>query len=168
MLLKIPQTSKKKTPVLEFFFIKVQVWKTENLTLVFSSEICDFFKKNYFQEHMWAVAFDFCYLWKNSVNQCLAFIIQFQYCFLATRNQFTNHFSASHLCQHFLTISARRTLQNKVRSRPEVFCKKDILKNFAKLTGKNLCQSLLFNKVAGLNFKDTYFTEHLQTTTSGK
>ena len=34
--------------------------------------------------------------------------------------------------------------------RPEVFCKKDVLKNFAKFTGKNLCQSLFFNKVAGL------------------
>ena len=35
-------------------------------------------------------------------------------------------------------------------SRPEVFCKKGVLKNFAKFTGKHLCQSLLFNKVAGL------------------
>ena len=35
-------------------------------------------------------------------------------------------------------------------SRPKVFCKKCVLKNFAKFTGKHLCQSLLFNKVAGL------------------
>ena len=28
--------------------------------------------------------------------------------------------------------------------------KKDVLKNFTKLTGKHLCQSLFFNKVAGL------------------
>ena len=33
---------------------------------------------------------------------------------------------------------------------PEVFCKKGGLRNFAKFTGKNLCQSLFFNKVAGL------------------
>ena len=33
-------------------------------------------------------------------------------------------------------------------SRPEVFCKTGVLKNFAKLTGKHLCQSLSFNKVA--------------------
>ena len=38
-------------------------------------------------------------------------------------------------------------------SRPEVFCKKGILKNFAKFTGKYLCQSLFFNKVAGLSLK---------------
>ena len=34
-------------------------------------------------------------------------------------------------------------------SRLEVFCKKGVLKNFAKFTGKHLCQSLFFNKVAG-------------------
>ena len=33
---------------------------------------------------------------------------------------------------------------------PEVFCKKGVLRNFAKCTGKHLCQSLFFNKVAGL------------------
>ena len=34
-------------------------------------------------------------------------------------------------------------------SRPDVFCEKDVLRNFAKFTGKHLCQSLFFNKVAG-------------------
>ena len=32
-------------------------------------------------------------------------------------------------------------------SRPEVFCKRGVL-NFAKFTGKHLCQSFFFNKVA--------------------
>ena len=36
-------------------------------------------------------------------------------------------------------------------SRPEAFFKLGVLKNFAKFTGKHLCQSLFFNKVAGLN-----------------
>ena len=35
-------------------------------------------------------------------------------------------------------------------SRPEVYCKKGVLRNFVKLTGKHLCQSLFLNKVAGL------------------
>ena len=35
-------------------------------------------------------------------------------------------------------------------SRPEVFCKKGALRNFAKFTGKHLCQNLFFNKVAAL------------------
>ena len=60
---------------------------------------------------------------------------------------------------------------------PEVFCKKSVLRNFTKFIGKHLCQSLFFNKVAGLTpeatlaqvfscafyeiSKNTFFTEHL-------
>ena len=57
--------------------------------------------------------------------------------------------------------------------------KKGFLNKFVKLTGKHLCQSLIFNKFAGLRletltqvfscefweiFKNTIFTEHLWTT----
>ena len=35
-------------------------------------------------------------------------------------------------------------------SHPEEPCKKGVLENFAKLTGKHLCQSLFSNKVTGL------------------
>ena len=35
-------------------------------------------------------------------------------------------------------------------SRPDMFCKKGVLRNFAIFTGKQLCQRLFFNKVAGL------------------
>ena len=35
-------------------------------------------------------------------------------------------------------------------SRPEVFCRKRVLKNFSNFTEKHLCQNLFFNKVAGL------------------
>ena len=31
-----------------------------------------------------------------------------------------------------------------------MFCEKGVLRNFAKFTGKHLCQSLSFNKVAGV------------------
>ena len=34
-------------------------------------------------------------------------------------------------------------------SHPDVFCKKGVLRNFADFTGKHLCQSLFFKKVAG-------------------
>ena len=40
--------------------------------------------------------------------------------------------------------------ENTRSSLPEVFCRKGVLRNFAKFTGKQLCQSLFFNKVAGL------------------
>ena len=35
-------------------------------------------------------------------------------------------------------------------SRPDVFCKRGVLRNFTKFTGKHLCQGLYFNKSAGL------------------
>ena len=35
-------------------------------------------------------------------------------------------------------------------SRLEVFCKKSVIRNFAKFTGKHPCERLFFNKVAGL------------------
>ena len=34
-------------------------------------------------------------------------------------------------------------------SRPEMFCKKEVLENFVKFTGKHLCHSLFFNKAVG-------------------
>ena len=33
---------------------------------------------------------------------------------------------------------------------PGVFCEKGVLRNFSKFTGKQVCQSLFFNKVADL------------------
>ena len=54
-------------------------------------------------------------------------------------------------------------------SRLKVFCKKGVLRNFAKLIGKHLCQSLFFNKVAAcfpVNFakflRTPFLTEHLR------
>ena len=39
---------------------------------------------------------------------------------------------------------------NNRSSCAEGFCKKGVLRNFAKFTGKHLCLSLFLNKVAGL------------------
>ena len=60
---------------------------------------------------------------------------------------------------------------------PEVFCEKVVLRNFAKFTGKHLCQSLFFNNVAetlaqvfSCEFceisKNTFFKEHIRKTAS--
>ena len=52
-----------------------------------------------------------------------------------------------------------RNSQSKHRSsRPEMFCKKGVLRSFAKFAGKHLCQSLFFDKVTGLR---SFFIEHL-------
>ena len=79
--------------------------------------------------------------------------------------------------------------KNFQKQPPEVLCKKDVLRNFGKFTGKHLCLRLFFNKVAGLwpeacnliekesltqmfscEFwkisRNTFFTEHLWTTAS--
>ena len=63
--------------------------------------------------------------------------------------------------------------ENTRNSHLEVFYKKSVLGNFTKFTGKQLCQRLFFNKVAGLrppcflmNFvkfpRTPFFTEHLK------
>ena len=73
---------------------------------------------------------------------------------------------------------------NTIRSSPpEVFCKKGFFRKFAKFTGKPLCQSLFFNKVASLKketqaqvfycefceiSKNTFFTEQLWATASAQ
>ena len=72
----------------------------------------------------------------------------------------------------------------EVSSHPRCSVRKDVLRNFTKFTGRHLCQSFFFNKVAGLRsatllkktltqvfscefckiFRNTFFTEHLWTT----
>ena len=65
---------------------------------------------------------------------------------------------------YMITASGRKELNNFLiwfttkgwwigsdrSSRPEVFCKIGVLRNFEKFTGKHLCQRLFFNEVAGL------------------
>ena len=85
----------------------------------------------------------------------------------------------------FYTLISKSWLFSDVllvrNSHPEVFCKKDVLRNFAKFTGRQLCESRFFNKIAGVvpetlsqvfscEFieisKTTFFTEHYRVTTS--
>ena len=47
-------------------------------------------------------------------------------------------------------------LFNEQNQAPEMFYKKGVFKNFAKFTGKHPCQSLFFNKIAGLQNGQTY------------
>ena len=46
-------------------------------------------------------------------------------------------------------LSKKLDLSNHRNSDIQVFGKKGVLKDFAKFTGKHLCQSLFFNEVAG-------------------
>ena len=60
----------------------------------------------------------------------------------------------SQICQKYLAPSLPPSLPYLRRWTEAVaqrcFCKKGILRNFAKFTGKHLCQSLFFIKVPGL------------------
>ena len=49
---------------------------------------------------------------------------------------------------NYVCISAHYCISRNIR--PEVFYKIGAIQNFAKFTGKRLCQSLFFNKLAGL------------------
>ena len=46
-------------------------------------------------------------------------------------------------------------LEKSRSSRLEVFCKKGVLRNFAKFAGKRLCQSLYFNKATDWGLQET-------------
>ena len=71
---------------------------------------------------------------------------------------FLKNLVAAMLFPLFSKIKFRRNIHKYLRhmllffkrsSRPEMFCKKDVLRNFGKFTGKHLCQNLFFNKGAG-------------------
>ena len=51
---------------------------------------------------------------------------------------------------YFFGLDIQKVIWICRNSRPEAFCKKGVLRNFAKLTGKHPCQRLFLNKVAGL------------------
>ena len=55
------------------------------------------------------------------------------------------HFAMFSYCCKFSILDAYGR-----STRPEMFCKKGVLGNFAEFTGKRLCLSLLFDKFAGL------------------
>ena len=64
-------------------------------------------------------------------------------------------FELANIC--WVYIEKTNTLRS---SSQEMFCEKDVLRNFTKSTGKHLCQSLFFNNVSDLkvNNKDTRTT----------
>ena len=65
---------------------------------------------------------------------------------------------------HTIPIWANSVLSEIQKQSPEVFCKRSFHSNFAKFTGKHLCQSL-WNRFFPVNFKKflrtPFFTEHL-------
>ena len=96
---------------------------------------------------------------------------------LLERGSYCEVFKDTYFEKHLGTAASKNQhLSGKFRSsRLEVFCKKGVLRHFAEFTGKQLRQSLFFNKVAGLrpwhrcfpvNFvkflRISFLTEHLR------
>ena len=69
--------------------------------------------------------------------------------------------TTEHLCNDPRTLNRWAFYR---RSHQSCSIIKGVLRNFAKFTGKHLCQSLFFNKVAGQISKNTFFIEHLRAT----
>ena len=59
-----------------------------------------------------------------------------------------SHLILTGIYNTYISIHSHKMMASR-SSRPEVFCKTGVLGNFAKFTGKHLCQNLFFNKVAG-------------------
>ena len=84
---------------------------------------------------------------ERNISQCILALWYFKVC-----------------CRVITYHNNMNVLVKRRSSRPEVFCRKDVLRNFAKFTGKHLRQSLFFSKVAGLRpeiSKNIFSTEHL-------
>ena len=67
-----------------------------------------------------------------------------------------------------IELSVEFMVMWKEEQPPEMFCKKGVLRKFAKFTGKQLCQRFFFNKVAGIAkvLRTTFLIEHLRATAS--
>ena len=84
--------------------------------------------------------------------------------------------------EYYVTLETPPALKQEIlklfrNSHQRCSIKKDVLKNFAKFTGKHLCQSLFFNKVVGFlvqvfscdfceMLKNAFFTEQLRVAAS--
>ena len=115
---------------------------------MFSCEYCAIRKSAYFEKHLRTAASTYGHLFagKNHMQRCFdmpepKFHKKLTCVMLDHSPQTTFH---RKIIYNFFWIYLGRS------SRPEVFCKKGVLRNIAKLTGKHLCQSLFFNKVSGL------------------
>ena len=79
-----------------------------------------------------------------------------------------------HLQWEAVVLNTPLIISTMRSSRSQVLCKKDVLKNFAKFKGKDLCLSLFLVKLEALSpahvfsdefckiFKNSYFVKHLR------
>ena len=111
------------------FLIKLQVLRT---TTLLKWDYCE----------IWEIFRNILFLWTSPVAASDSF--KFPTCNFNKKEILAEIFFFE-FCEIFKNIFWQNTsgwLLLKFRSSRQVFCKKDILKNFAKFVGKNMCQSL--------------------------
>ena len=100
----------------------------------------------------------------NNILLLSVFETKFYFCFSSHFSVIFPVFPFFSICRNAYICCVRVLSQYyQQKQTPEVFCKKDIPRNFAKFTGKYLRQSLFFNKVAGLPAKFRNFAKFLRT-----
>ena len=120
----------------------------------FPVNIAEFLKAPFFTEHLWwpflqCTGYCFVQSWPKQTKSKLCKLFSFK--IIAARSGPILHksFFCAMLSQTYLD-NIQYTIFLCGSSRPEVFCKKGVLKNFTKFTEKHLCQSLFLNKDAAL------------------
>ena len=104
-----------------------------------------------FNDHFLSPIFSHGSVEKVPNKECYPFSWQFFVVFIRMLNNQTQTLVIKN-CQWNCMIILRDKeglLLKLQKQSPEVFCKTGVLTNFTKFTGKNLCQSLFFNKDAG-------------------
>ena len=116
----------------------LQHYGKNTLTQVFSCEISENFKSTYFEEHL-------CTFASFSNKMMLRWYNLDEAHFFFTWYHFNE-------CTYLVKVSFKKGnshLQECRSSNHRCSVRKGVLRNFTKFTGKHLCQSLFFNKVAG-------------------
>ena len=109
-----------ETPMPEWDFNKIakELYWNHTSEWVFSCKFAEYFQNTFSKEHPWRAASQF---WGFSMLM------------LQSKSLFS--------------LYSRQIYSNCRSSRPEVFCKKAVLRNFTKFFGKHLCRSLFFNNL---------------------
>ena len=145
MFWEISQNSQENTCARVYFLIKLQAWgqqlylKSDSSTGVFLWIFAKYLRTPFPQK----ISGPLLLIWSRACRQILLLITFFR---RTSKNldeaECSYSLKAFSLKMLFFVLIFCRS------SRPEVFCKMGVLRNFAKFMGKYLSQSLFFNRVA--------------------
>ena len=155
LFLKISQNSQENTCLFHLSPLSQLIYRErDSNTQVFSCEFRNIFRNTHFLEHLRANASDcstlqehFVKLWVYCQTQIL--LLSMLYCKTTWRPSDGHHMNTLVLNEFNLSIAVLFLLICRSNHR-RCSVRKGVLRNFAKVTEKQLCHSLFLNKVAGL------------------